>query len=324
MKLFLKMMLSCVLALVMLLSLVSCSLLGGGDDGEFKADYEKQEITAEAVSAIKSGLESKIAENGSYLKYAATYHYDLQNSGSGYVFNTKYDVTMQVNGDAAVGEVFAYIELNSFYSQPDGQAGRDVFVKFCIVRTGEGENYSDYKVFVNLDDQTYSATFDEMLQKLDEADVYVSGGNDNPMKLALDYESSNGDYFEIITAYAAAASGKEIVSLLDNPFIYCLHEFNKNSFLNMLDGLDQNSGSKGYKLYTEGDNKVKVTRKYEDKKFLEEHDNASYLWINEDGTYSYHCVDMFKTDNPAKAKVVNTEQLLNPLTGTIALPAWAK
>ncbi|MBE6703035.1 MAG: hypothetical protein E7585_06465 [Ruminococcaceae bacterium] len=325
MKLFLKTMLSCALALIMLLSLVSCSLLGGGDDGDFKANYKKQEITADAVSVIKSNLESKLAENSSYLKYTATYHYDLENSGSGYVYNNKYDVTMQVNGDAAVGEVFAYIELKSVYSQPDGNAGRDVFVKFCIVRTGEGENYSDYKVFVNLDDQTYSATFGEMLQAIEEADIYyVSGGTDEAMKDALDYEIGDGEYFEIILAYAATVSGKELVSITDYPFIYCLHDFNKDSFLSMLSELNQNSGDKGYKLYTDGDNKIKVTRKYKDKKFLEEYDNASYLWLNDDGTYSYRCVDMYKTDNPARAKIVNTEQVLNPLTDTIALPAWAK
>ena len=324
MKAFLKFFCSCTLALVMLVSLVSCSMFGGNDDGDFKADYKKQEITTSTLSAIKNNLASKLVENGSYLKYAATYHYDLENSGSGYEYNTKYDVTMKVNGEAAVGEVFAYIELKSVYSQPDGNHGRDVFVKFCIVRISDGDKYSDYKVFVNLDDKTYSATFDEMLQVIDEADSYYVSAENEDMKLALDYEKGNGTYFEVIIAYATAVAEKEIVSLLDYPFIHCLHDFNKGSFIDMLSGLNNSSAEKGYKLYTDGDNKIKVTRKYDDKKFLEAYDNASYLWINDDGTYSYRCVDMYKTENPAKAKTVNTEQELSPLTGTISLPSWAQ
>jgi len=324
MKSLLKALCSCTLALVMLLSLVSCSIFGGDDDGDFKAHYKKQEISASAISTIKNNLNSKLVENGSYLKYTATYNYDLEHSGSGYEYNTKYDVTMQVNGNAAVGEVFAYIELKSVYSQPDGQAGRDVFVKFCIIRINDGENYSDYKVFVNLDDKTYSATFNEMLQIIEEADSYYVVSDNKDMKSALDYDIGNGEYFEIIIAYASAVADKEIVSVTDYPLIHCLHDFNKDSFLDMLSGLDANSAEKGYKLYTDGENKVKVTRKYDDKKFLEQYDTASYLWLNDDGTYSYRCVDMYKTDNPARAKTVNTEQVLNPLTGTVSLPAWAK
>lgn len=324
MKSFIKIICSCTLALTMLLSLASCSIFGGDDDGDFAADYKKQEITAETASSVRSTLESKVAENSSYLKYAATYSYELESTKEGYEYTNKYDISMQVNGEAAVGEAFAYIELKSVYTQPDGKSGRDVLVKFCVVRTSEGEKYSDYKVFVNIDDKTYGATFEEMLEAIREADTHSVSENDGTMKYALDYEKGNGDYFEVITAYAAAVAGKEIVSTSDYPLINCLHEFNKDNFLNVLSELDGFSADKGYKLYTDGENKAKLTRKYSDKKNMEEYDKAYWLWINEDGTYSYHAKEMYKTDNPGRARIANTEQAITPITGAITLPAWAQ
>ncbi len=324
MKAFIKTICSCALALTMLISLVSCSLFGGDDDGDFAADYQNQEITPETASSIRSTLESKALENSSYLKYAVTYRYDLESTRKGYEYNNKYDINMQVNGEAAVGEVFAYIELKSVYTQPDGESSRDVLVKLCVVRTGAGENYSDYKVFVNIDDKTYGATFDEMLEAIREADRHSVSGADDVMKYALDYEKGYGNYFEVITAYADAVAGREIVSASDYPLFNCLHKFNKDDFLDTLSELTESSAKRGYKLYTDGENKVKLTRKYDDKKNMEEYDEAYWLWINDDGTYSYHSKKMYKTDNPGRARIANTEQVLTPITGTITLPAWAQ
>lgn len=327
MKRLLKLAISLALILATVLSLASCSfinnLLGIDDDGDYKADYKEQELTASNVVAAKNTIKEKVT-NASFGKFVATYTSDYE-STSEYKYNTKYDVTMKVNADAAVGEVFAYIKLKSVYSQPDGNHGRDVTAEYCIVRISDGEYYSDYKVYLNIGGQTYSESYEQMITRIEEADIYLYGGGQNlTMKGALDYQNNQGDYFQMLYAYAEAVTGNEIVSINDNPFIYCLHEFNIISFSSVLDGLDTTSADKGYKLFTAGDNMLKIKRKYDDNKFLEYYDELHYLKINDDGTYSHKCIDNYETKNPARARISKTVKELKPLTGAIEVPTWAK
>lgn len=328
MKKLLKIAISLTLVLATVFALASCSMFGGDDEvgEEFKAKYKKQEITTDGVAALKTNVVSKAKGVDSYNKYVATYKYKYHHTGSDLVYDNEYDVMMKVNLEAAVGEALAYIEFKSVYSQPDGLHGRDFSAKYTIVRISEGTNYSDYKVFLNTADQTFGATFDEMIDKIDEADVYLSISDDNePMKDAFSYEKNNGRYFEVLYAYTMAVTGKDIISTSDNPFIYCLHEFNKDSFTSVLGGLDANSAKKGYKLFTSGDNMIKITRNSEDNQFfLEKHDNATYFRLYDDGTYAYRFAGTYLSENPARGFSSDTEQELKPLAEAIALPDWAK
>lgn len=306
--------------LVMALSFTACdfdlsSIFGDGN-------YSKKEITSESVSSIKSNITENTLNNLSYLKYESTYNYDYNKSGE-YVYNTKYDVNMKVNGSAVIGEVFALIEFKTFYSQPDGLHGRDKLVKFCIVRTSSGVNYSDYTVYMNIDGQTYSASYSGMINRIEAADLWVSNTGNYPMVEALDYEEDQGAYFEVLYAYAEAVSGSQIVSTLDNPFIYCLHNFNKDNFIGILESLDEYSKNKGYSLYASKGNSYKIKRYLNDTKFLEKYDEESYLTINDDKTYSYKYEGFYETKNPARNFNYTTKNELKPFTAAIERPSWS-
>lgn len=319
MKKFLNILLAFTIIISSVFSLTACSF----GDGDYKASYKKQTITRESVSSIMDTIEKNTIENLSYSKYEATYKSDYKSNT--YDYNTKYDVSMKVNGDAKVGEVFAYIELKSVYEQSDGQHGRDLLVKYCIVRISEGKNFSDYKVYMNIGEETHSATFSEMHDKIAEEDVYLEGETENlDVSNILDYTYSQGRYFETLYGYGMAITGGDIVSTLDNPLIFCLHEFNKENFVYTLSELTESSKNYGWALYSAGDSAFKITRKYDDKKFLESYDSTAYLKINEDGTYSHKLIDGYKTENPARAFEYKTERELKPLSTAIEVPSWAK
>ena len=316
MRKIIRLTLALAIVLASVLSLTACSF----GDGEYKASYKKTETTYEKVSQIRDVITDSIHFDFSTSKYQSTYNYEYTNKK--YEYTTKYDVLMKVNTDAGVGEVFAYMELKSFYEQADGLHGRDLDIKYCIVREGEGNYYSDYKVYMLLDGQTYNATFNEMHEKIQEQDVYLSGSMfDEEMFYALNYESTQGSYFETILGYTMAITGGDVVSTLDNPFIYCLHGLNLGEFLDTLYGLDESSSSYGYTFYT-APNAYKIKRNYSDRKYGEASEFVSYLKINADGTYAYKRDGSYKVDNAGRAFEYSNKKELKPLLETIELPAW--
>lgn len=320
MKRFLNLFLSLAVLLATVLSLTACSLGGG----EYKAMYKKQSITLGGVSSMIESINDKTLSDASYSKYEATYKSDYENDA--YDFTTKYEVKMKVNGEANVGEVLAYIELKSFYEQSDGLHGRDILIKYCIVRVTDGNTYNDYKIYMNIGEETYSGTFNEVIDYIDQEDVYFPG---NPSNLEasniLDYEPTQGDYYQTLYSFALAVTGQDAVSTLDNPIIFCLHAFNKGNFLDTMRDLNESSTSDGWTLYSAGDSAYKITRKYSDKRFfLEECKSTAFLKIHNDGTYSHKLVYEYKTENPARAHETKTERELKPLSGVIEIPSWAR
>ena len=318
MKKFIRLITTFILVLVSSLSLTACF----GGDGDYSASYKSTEITTQNTETISRDIKSRVLNNDSYSKYVSTYKYEYNSKI--YNYTTKYDLLMKVNGEAELGEAYAFMELKSFYEQEDGNYGRDLDLKYCIVKTGDGIMFSDYTVYLLLGGNTYSATFEEMHDKIEEEDIYLSGSRyDDEMSCAFDYELTQGGYFETIIGYTMAIYGDDVVSTLDNPFIYCLHDLNKGSFIDALYSLDSSSKNKGFRLYS-ADNAYKLTRKYSDKKFREDYDNASYIKIFEDGTYAYKYRGVYETGNPARAFKSNTEKELKPLNENIEVPTWVK
>lgn len=316
MKKFIKMAVCLMFVLTTVFTMTGCKF-GGFDYLSF---YMIKKITAENISEIETKIDEKTVDNGSYLKYEATYKYDYENMG--YSYNTKYDVHMKVNGEAQVGEVFAYIEFRSFYDQEGDEHDRDYLFKYCILRDSEGENYSDYLVAVNVGDQLFGATYSDMVQAIEDSGDYVNADMSNQsMSNALELNNYNGnDYFEILIAWTQIVIENEIVSTNDNPFIFCLHEFNKGSFIGTLNDLNPNS-TRGYTLFASGDRKFKIARTYNDSQTKEKYDNASYLKIHDDGTYSYKYIGEY-TSNPGRNFKFKKEQELKPLSGVIEIPSW--
>ena len=318
MKKFIRLITTFVLSVATVLSFTACSL----GDGDYAAAYKSTEINSTNIENICEDIEYKTIENVSYNQYVSKYKYEYYSKI--YKYTTKYDLLMKVNGEAEMGEVFAYMELKSFYEQEDGRFGRDLDLKYCIVKTDDGELFTDYTVYLLLGGQTYSAGFYEMHEKIEEEDIYLSGSSDNYyMSSILNYNSTYGEYFETLLGYTMAIYQGDIVSTTDNPFIYCLHDLNKGSFKDAIYGLTNTSAKKGYKLYS-AENAYKLTRKYNDKKFLENYDNASYIKFFENGTYAYKYKGTYETGNPARAFKSTTEKELKPLAETIEIPTWVR
>ena len=144
MKKFIRLITTFVLVLVATLSLTACF----GGDGDYSASYKSTEITTQNTETISRDIKSRVLNNDSYSKYVSTYKYEYNSKI--YNYTTKYDLLMKVNGEAELGEAYAYMELKSFYEQEDGNYGRDLDLKYCIVKTGDGIMFSDYTVYLLL------------------------------------------------------------------------------------------------------------------------------------------------------------------------------
>lgn len=325
MKKLLKLATSITAVLALVFSLTGCFL----EDLGIGSSLKRQSINAETITTLRENIQSTTLPNSSNLKFEASYDYEY-NSTNQYVYTTKYEVDMKVNGEANVGEVFAYIEFDTEYSQQDGTHGRDLLIKYCIVRVGAGDSYNDYKVYMNLGGQTYSGTFYQIIATLEDieengSDLYFSGTRHNyDMLDVLDYSDNANfydDYFGTLYDFATAMYGNYVVSTTDNPFIHCLHYFNLDGFIRTLNNLDENS--KGYTLYA-SDNAYRVKRSYVDSRyFREEYKLDDKLTVHEDGTYTFESEYKYSTANPARAHQTEIEQELKPLTGTIQIPSWA-
>ncbi|MBR6737361.1 MAG: hypothetical protein IKL82_03240 [Clostridia bacterium] len=302
-------------------AVIMCAISLVGCGGSFS----KAEITDETLSTYSQTVRHNTLSNTSNTKYEATYKYDKKGSS----YNTKYDVKMKVNGDAGIGEVFALIEFNTFYTQDDGNHGRDLLIQYAIVRSTSGNYYSNYKINMVLGKQsssenTFSVTFSDMVDALID-DGYWCSTESRYMTDILDDDDIFDSYYNMLIAFAELKYGDYLVSSGDNPLVFCSHAYNKGGFLNTLNDLDSNSSNNGYSLYSSGDNAFRIKRKktFSNYGITEEYKLESTITVHEDKTYTYKSYDYYKTNNPARLAEVTKEHELKPITGTIEKPAWA-
>ncbi len=302
-------------------AILTCAISLVGCGGNFS----KVDITDETLSNYNQIVRNNTLSNSSYSNYEATYKYERKASS----YTTKYDVKMKVNGNAGIGEVFALIEFDTFYTQDDNQYGRDLLVKYAIVRSSNGAYYSDYKINMVLGEQatnenTFSVTFSEMVNALLDDGYWCSTDNEY-MTDILDEDDIFDSYYNMLISFAELKFGDFIVSSGDNPLVNCSHAYNKDMFLETLNDLDSNSANNGYTLHSSKDNAFKIKRKKNFSQYgiTEEYKLESTLTIHEDKTYTYKCYDYYKTNNPARLAEVTEEYELKPISGTIQKPAWA-
>lgn len=321
MKKFLKLFISLIATISCTLCFTACDFDLGSIFGDIGGgSYLRKDMSAESIASIVRHIDQNVMDSDDYVNFQSTYTCDYNNTN--YNYSKKYNIDMKVNGNAEVGEVFALIDFYTYYAQEDGQYGRDMTIKYCIVRTGTGTYCNNYRVYMNLGGQTYSATYSGMLDKIEQEGVNYSVPTYTfPM---LDILENDGGYYYyiLLMAYAEAYYGDQVASTTDNPFIYCLHDLNGELFVNTLKKFNENSKNQGYSLYASGENSYKLVRKYKD--LFETYDEVSYFTINDNGTYTYKMEDNYKTTNPARGPYTSLATYdFKPLTTTIEIPSWA-
>lgn len=138
-----------VLAVSLSLSFVGCSK--PDKDGEFSANYVEIEPTRENIDAVVEEINSVlnvtdygVLSNASQFdNFVFTYEYESVNEETDNT--TRYDINMKVNGDAAPGEVFALINIETLISSQNV----DHCFRILIIRKSGSTSttYNDYTVY---------------------------------------------------------------------------------------------------------------------------------------------------------------------------------
>ena len=309
---------------VMVLSFASCSIVSPfiGESGYFGI-YSSVDLSS--ADSVIASINTNIPSNEAYSGYKVTYVYEHANKAEEYNYTTKYNLTAKINSAALVNEVFALFDLKIDYKQADGQYGVDADVNICIVRTGSGTMYSDYTVYAQVNGANYKATFDEMKDKLDQADNWRSDIENNEMKYALDTRDTNSSaYLEVVLEWIQVEYGDYLLSSGENPLIQATHDYNKGMFISLVQ--DAKVGSdKQYKVSTSGDDKFRASKSYsmKEQNFQEESDIVAFLKLNGDGTYTCKYTYDWMRKHPYEDRASTYERVLEPLSEAISRPSFA-
>ena len=134
MKKIARFFISMTMAFVSLFSVVGCEK--EDPDGAYAADYVEVAATEEAINPILDEINEKLSLN-EYHSYYVTYNYNYTNDAGK---TTKYKMDMRVDGDAAVNEVFAMINMETFIESEN----IDHCYRICIYRLNDGQTFEDY------------------------------------------------------------------------------------------------------------------------------------------------------------------------------------
>ncbi len=314
-----------ILLCVTMFALVSCN--GGSSDPDgFKGSYKTISISSEV--ADETAIINAVAGGTKYTAtYKSTEYTKSQMTGMELEYTDSYDLTASINLDAEVGGVLAYYVLKNVYDEGESELNRDNTFEICIVRVGEGQNYSDYKVYLKYGENTYSATLTEMQTVLDESGVYFAHVADGAISDAFLDSENNYNYFELILSWGAHVSGEELTSFrTQNLLTEVNHDYCKGGFISALNSMADSNQYHTYLFAKSGEDRMYKfidDMNYEvSGKTVEKSHEAQYIKLNGDSAYSYYQDYTYeRTLGSVEKKTVT--RTLAPLSGTIELPEFA-
>ncbi len=123
------------MSLVALFSVVGCEK--ENPDGDYAADYVEIEATEAAINPVLDEINNKLQSFNDFHSYYVIYNYNYTNDAGK---TTKYKIDMKVDGDAAVNEVFAVLNMETFIESEN----IDHCYRICIYRVDDGQTFDDY------------------------------------------------------------------------------------------------------------------------------------------------------------------------------------
>ncbi len=320
MKKIARFFISMTMAFVSLFSVVGCEK--EDPDGAYAADYVEVAATEEAINPVLDAINGKLMSLNEYHSYYVTYNYNYTNDAGE---TTKYIIDMTVDGDAAVNEVFAMINMETYIEKEN----IDHCYRICIYRLDDGQTFEDYGWNVlnvskidrgtpndptddyypenggcSLGGRRFSSIFDALddssLKLTDSIFELINptNGHNSYMKALLQYIVIE---YQALCDQGVYEENEIYINWLQHPTGERLaHQNNVGAFLQEVGHL-RYVAEKSYKAYTSESGYYKLAW-----------DSGAnyYLKVNEDGTYQF------------KAVASHYTQELVPFSGKIPSPEY--
>lgn len=326
MKRILKAGASLLITATLLLALSSCSVVSQfvGEKGYFGfyKTVDKENVQTEITDVINSNVLSD-ENNGAY---NVSYKYESTSKMPGHDidYSKSYEIEAQIDKQAAKNEVYAYFKFKSFYEQDDGECGVDATVYVCIIKTGDGDMFSDYTLYSKLEnsDKAFSGSFEEVKEQIEEATEDCYEIDDGYMKNAFEVgETGSSEYADFVLTWINSVYDIRFgETYLETTIGIVAHYYNKGKFLELV------SSSSNVKFSAAGDNMFRVREKYdENEENYKEHKNVvSYLKINDDKTYQSKNEYEYERKTSMGETTISYETELTPRTEKISIPDFVK